>query len=409
MPASSPTPGPTTLCGSGAWVIADQWFLFPPQYNGTGVLPNPEIGAMYYDMKTNMFYGYNGTSWTQMSGGSGNGSGGTVTSIGLSTTASSIFSVTGTPVTSYGNITLGLQTQSSTTVLAGPGNGSAAVPTFRQLSTGDISGYTTVPYYPSGSPVVSTVSYAPGNHNVLLTPQGNWLADDAGNILTSVGTLVDSTGVLYYPTGTALCTQSTAPGLILPYSTASPTSAPEGTMWRQEGQNRVTLQLGSTATWLGGTVYVGPTYLLTGTTASTTVASFTFPPNYFTIGKMFRITVEGYYWLATGTDLISTTIQIGSFSRTDTLPSTAGGLGPNQVGFQFNMLGTCRTTGPTAAFSAFRQMFYYNSQSPIMMDNSTAVVFDTTSSTTLSLIIQLPDASTNTKYVLNQALIEILN
>lgn len=64
------------------------------------------------------------------------GLGGTVTSVGLS--LPSIFSVSGSPVTSSGTLTGVLTTQSANTIFAGPTSGGAAAPTFRSLVSADI-------------------------------------------------------------------------------------------------------------------------------------------------------------------------------------------------------------------------------------------------------------------------------
>lgn len=56
---------------------------------------------------------------------------GTVTSVGLA--APSIFTVSNSPVTSSGTLTLALANQTANTVLAGPSNGVPAVPAFRTL------------------------------------------------------------------------------------------------------------------------------------------------------------------------------------------------------------------------------------------------------------------------------------
>lgn len=64
------------------------------------------------------------------------GLGGTVTSVGLS--LPSIFSVTGSPVTSSGTLTGALATQTANLVFAGPNTGVAAAPTFRSLVAADI-------------------------------------------------------------------------------------------------------------------------------------------------------------------------------------------------------------------------------------------------------------------------------
>ena len=79
--------------------------------------------------------------------------GGTVTSVGLS--LPSIFTTTGSPVTSSGTLTAALAGQSANTVFAGPSSGSAAAPTFRTLVAGDIP---SLPYAPTaGSTAITTV------------------------------------------------------------------------------------------------------------------------------------------------------------------------------------------------------------------------------------------------------------
>lgn len=73
----------------------------------------------------------NGTiaSWSNLA------SAGTVTSVGLS--APSIFSVSGSPITTFGVLTLGLVSQSTNTFWAGP-NGSSGSPTFRSIVQADL-------------------------------------------------------------------------------------------------------------------------------------------------------------------------------------------------------------------------------------------------------------------------------
>ncbi len=61
---------------------------------------------------------------------------GGVTSVALA--VPSILSVSGTPVTSSGTLTIGLANESANTVLAGPASGSATTPTFRALASADI-------------------------------------------------------------------------------------------------------------------------------------------------------------------------------------------------------------------------------------------------------------------------------
>lgn len=61
---------------------------------------------------------------------------GTVTSVGLS--LPSIFTISGSPVTTSGTLTATFTTESANTVFAGPATGSAATPTFRALVSADI-------------------------------------------------------------------------------------------------------------------------------------------------------------------------------------------------------------------------------------------------------------------------------
>ena len=71
--------------------------------------------------------------YSQVTGGPS----GTVTSVGLSTPGV-LYTVSGSPVTSSGTLTLNLVSQTANTVFAGPTSGSAAVPTFRALVGADI-------------------------------------------------------------------------------------------------------------------------------------------------------------------------------------------------------------------------------------------------------------------------------
>ena len=81
---------------------------------------------------TSTYLQYNGTgfAWASASGL------GTVTSVALS--LPSIFTVSGSPVTTTGTLTGTFNTQTANTVFAGPASGSAATPTFRALVSADI-------------------------------------------------------------------------------------------------------------------------------------------------------------------------------------------------------------------------------------------------------------------------------
>lgn len=76
-------------------------------------------------------------------GSSGGGGGsGTVTSVALSL-PTSVFTISGSPVTTTGTLTGTFHTQNANTVFAGPASGAAAAPTFRSLVAADINGLIT--------------------------------------------------------------------------------------------------------------------------------------------------------------------------------------------------------------------------------------------------------------------------
>jgi hypothetical protein len=94
---------------------------------------SPSLGQEYFDTTLGHARIWNGTAWEQASGASGSGS---VTSVALA--APGIFTVSGSPVTSAGTLTLALATETANTVFAGPTTGGAVAPTFRTQVAADI-------------------------------------------------------------------------------------------------------------------------------------------------------------------------------------------------------------------------------------------------------------------------------
>jgi len=96
---------------------------------------------------------------------------GTVTSVALADASSSpIYSISGSPVTSSGTLTLTLSTQSANTVFAGPTTGAAAQPTFRALVSADIPSLSAI-YLPlAGGTMSGDINM--GSHSItsLATP-----------------------------------------------------------------------------------------------------------------------------------------------------------------------------------------------------------------------------------------------
>jgi hypothetical protein len=95
---------------------------------------NNLVGDARVTKDTATIYVWNGSAWVASGGG-----GGGVSSVGLADgSATAIYSISGSPVTSTGTLTFTFKTQTANTVLAGPTTGSAAQPTFRSLVSADI-------------------------------------------------------------------------------------------------------------------------------------------------------------------------------------------------------------------------------------------------------------------------------
>lgn len=96
-----------------------------------------------------------------------------VTSVAL--TAPSIFTVSGSPVTTTGTLDFALNTQTANTVFAGPASGGAAVPTFRALTAADVG--TAIQLYRENA-VTPTAPSATGNNAVAIGSSSTATAED---------------------------------------------------------------------------------------------------------------------------------------------------------------------------------------------------------------------------------------
>ncbi len=106
-------------------------------------IPSPQTGLIVYNPTTSVsnglsgagFYYWTGSQWDYLSN-SGYSSAG-VSSVGL--TMPSIFSVSGSPITSAGTLTATLNNENANLIFAGPSTGSPAAPTFRAMTISDLS------------------------------------------------------------------------------------------------------------------------------------------------------------------------------------------------------------------------------------------------------------------------------
>lgn len=97
-----------------------------------------------------------------------------VTSVAL--TAPSIFTVSGSPVTTTGTLDFALNTQTANTVFAGPTTGGAAVPTFRALTAADLG--TALQLYKENA-VTPTAPVATGTNAVSIGSSSTATAEDS--------------------------------------------------------------------------------------------------------------------------------------------------------------------------------------------------------------------------------------
>jgi hypothetical protein len=128
---------------------------------------------------------YNGSSWVKLAHYDELSSG-SVTSVGiaLDTAAANVFGVSNSPITSTGDITLSLDTQSPNYVFAGPATGGTSVaPTFRALVAADIPSLSSV-YQPLDADLTSIAGLA-GTTGFLKKTAADTYTLDTSTYLTS--------------------------------------------------------------------------------------------------------------------------------------------------------------------------------------------------------------------------------
>jgi hypothetical protein len=140
---------------------------------------SPVEGQIYFDTNFDLLGVWSGSAWTYWSVA-------TVTSVSLS--LPSIFSTSGSPVTTSGTLTATLQTQTENTVFAGPTTGAAAAPTFRALVAADLSAVTS---YTLDQFTAAAANVSLNSHKITNLANGTANTDAAtyGQLLTMVNGL----------------------------------------------------------------------------------------------------------------------------------------------------------------------------------------------------------------------------
>ena len=214
------------------------------------------------------------------------GGGGTVTSVALS--LPSIFTVSGSPVTSSGTLTGSLATQSANLVFAGPSSGSAAAPTFRSLVAADIPALSYAPTTGSTSiTTLGTITTGTWNGSVLSASYGG--TGEAGTL----------TGILY-GNGTSAHTVATNAQLLTLLGTLGvanggtglTSSGSSGSYLASNGTNWVTKTPPAFIAY--GNAFVTASNA-TYTKIAYAVSSYDSNSNYNSSNSRFTPNVAGYY------------------------------------------------------------------------------------------------------------------
>ena len=210
--------------------------------SGTGTID----GASSYTVTGSATFVYTGSMWLVTQTNSSSTSG-TVTSVALS--LPSIFSVSGSPITSSGTLTGTLASQAANTVFAGPSSGSAAAPAFRSLTTADMPGgvpVSAVTYGAVGDAIMISDGTVTAGSTTLTSASSSFTSADTGKTAivpmgpeavymattTAAATVTGSTN--QYCTATISGGTTNAIGYL--YLTSGNTIASGGIVYIQSGQ-----------------------------------------------------------------------------------------------------------------------------------------------------------------------------
>jgi hypothetical protein len=171
--------------------------------DNTFTLDSEKTAATFLKKTSTDWYGFGAF----ISGGGGGGSG-TVTSVALS--APSFLSVSGSPITNSGTLTLGLTTQNANKFFVGPSTGADASPTFRLMVLDDIPDNLIafnklIQSNASGLSVIGRSTNSTGNF-------GELIAGTDGHVLRRNGTTLDFGSISLSNTSTVSGTLATGNG-----------------------------------------------------------------------------------------------------------------------------------------------------------------------------------------------------
>ncbi len=338
------------------------------------------------------------------------GGGGTVTSVGL-VDSTGLFTVTGSPVTASGNLTLSaLASQAANTFLAAP-NGAAGAPTMRAMVAADVPQLTATQMPAFTGDATSTA----GTSALTLASSGvtPGTYGDASHTLTAT---VDGKGRI-----TAISTNAITGGGGTTFTftpQAAPTLVP-GITWGDSTQNALQTYVDGVKGWLPTVIMLSTTRYTVSLVAATAtnilplsyIGSLSLPANFFVVGKTLRITVRGYiYTKPSAYAIISPSVVIGSTTLGGA--NNGNGISTTATIFSIEYTITCNGAGTNGTLMAALNAHSDGNQSTlpntstIWSDgNGNSVAFNTTLASTVSLMLNASEALT---LAINLVMIEVI-
>jgi hypothetical protein len=267
------TAGTTTLNGISLWSVGD-WAIFNGSTSAWEKINGSSSEAFNSITVTGL------TGYMYANGASAVTTQQPVTSVGLAL-PSSVFSVSGSPVTTTGTLTGNLVTQGVNTLFAGPASGSAGTPTFRALTTADIAGLGVGTVTSVGMTVPSILSVTPstittsGSFALSLTTESAnqiFAGPSSGSAATPTFRALTTADIPALPYGTGTVTSvsgtGTVNGITLTGTVTTSGSLTLGGTLGGIGNSQLTnssITINGTSTSLGGSISVGTVTSVTGT------------------------------------------------------------------------------------------------------------------------------------------------
>ena len=313
-----------------------------------------------------------------------------VSSVGLSMPAE--FSVSGSPLSAPGTITVSKATEAANYVWAGPTTGAAAAPTFRALVAADINGVA----------VDLTTAQASIAGAKTFTSAFTASAGISTTTMTASGAVSGTTGTFSSTIGAATVTRFTS------YNNSSPTA---GDLWLNSTTKGLSYYNTTTSHAISSCL-INQTSAVsynTSTTETTLLASaYTLQANYLTAGKTIRFRAYGTMG-NTGTPTLRLRVKLGGATVCDTGAVTMSTI-TGAMAFELEGEIVIRTAGGTGTAIGFVTGLYQtaNGTAPLAIKapTSTATTIDTTANSSFDITAQWSASSASNAIIITGLTVE---